>query len=377
MAIQIYSKIKTVVDAAIDRIAFIFDNFEYINVSVSGGKDSTVLAYLALREAMKRNRKVSIFFLDEEVVYDSTIKQVEYLMEELCPQYINPVWLQIPFNLTNATSMKNTQFVVWEEGKHKDWMRPKKSYSIKKRMWSLEDQVISDKNKGFGFYDVFTNYERCHKNTAFLVGMRATESPNRWRAVSKNPVKINGIDTYYATNRTNGNVSFYPLFDWNFHDVWRFIHDENIRYSKIYDYQFMKGFAINEIRCSSLIHERSFKSLCELPEFEPQTYERLCKRIKGIGFAQETGRDSKMFKVRKLPKNYKTWLEYRDFLMNTYPDADKKFIFEKRFAKHLNNNFVARQQCRQLVLNDYENNLPVINKIDPRDELLDYYKEVL
>lgn len=377
MPIQNYSKIENVISAAERRISFIFDNYENINVSISGGKDSTVLAYLALKEANKRNRKISIFFLDEEVVYDSTIKQVEYIMEEMMPENTNPIWLQIPFNLTNATNLQNTQFKVWEEGEHKKWMRPKKGYSIKKRMWDLKDQVVADKNKGFGFYDAFTNFEKCHKDTAFLVGMRATESPNRWRAVSKNPIKVGGRNIFYATKRTNGNASFYPIFDWNFHDVWRFIFENKIKYSKIYDYQFKKGYPISEIRCSSLIHERSFKSLCDLPEFEPKTYDRLCKRIKGLSLVTEKGKDSKMFKVRKLPKNFNTWIDYRDFLMKTYPDESKKWIFEKRFSKHYSNNFVARQQCRQLVLNDYENNLPVTNKLDPKEELLKYYKSVL
>ena len=116
MPIQFYSKTDNVVTSAERRVSFIFDNYEDINVSVSGGKDSTVLAFLALKEAEKRNRKISIFFLDEEVVYDSTIKQVEYLMEDLCPKFTNPVWLQIPFNLTNATNLRNTQFMTWEEG---------------------------------------------------------------------------------------------------------------------------------------------------------------------------------------------------------------------------------------------------------------------
>lgn len=377
MATQIYSKTRNVIDAAKERISFLFDHYENINVSISGGKDSTVLAYLALQEGYKRSRKVSIFFLDEEVVYDSTVKQIEHIMEDMCPDYTNRVWLQIPFNLTNATSLTNTQFLAWEEGKHKVWMRPKKSYSIKKRMWALEDQVVSDKNKGFGFYDVFNNYERCHSDTAFLVGLRATESPNRWRSVSKNPVLVGGKDVYYGTKRSRGNNSFYPIYDWNFHDVWKFIYDEKIRYSKIYDFQSMKGFPISEIRCSSLIHERSFKSLCELPEFEPKTYERLCKRIKGMSLAQEAGRDAKLFRVRKLPKNYQDWKQYRNFLMKTYPDETKKWIFEKRFSKHFDNNYVARQQCRQLILNDYENNLPITNKLDPREELLNYYKSVL
>ena len=83
------------------------------------------------------------------------------------------------------------------------------------------------------------------------------------------------------------------------------------------------------------------------------------------------------YRVRKLPKNYENWMQYRDFLLNTYPDESKKWIFEKRFTKHLNNNYVARQQCRQLVLNDYENNLPVDNKPDPRDERIRKWRELL
>ena len=84
-----------------------------------------------------------------------------------------------------------------------------------------------------------------------------------------------------------------------------------------------------------------------------------------------------MFKVQKLPKNYKTWREYRDFLLMTYPDESKKAIFQKRFAKHLNNEYVARQQCKQLVLNDYENNFPIKNTEDPKTEKIKYWMEVL
>jgi predicted phosphoadenosine phosphosulfate sulfurtransferase len=195
--------------------------------------------------------------------------------------------------------------------------------------------------------------------------------------VVKNPVKINNNLVFWATKMENNNVSIYPLYDWNLSDIFKYIYDNNLKYSKIYDYQFKKGYPVNEIRVSSLIHEKSFKSICDLPEFEPKTYERLCNRIQGINFAQETGKNSKMFKCRILPKNFKTWTSYRDFLLDTYPDKDKKEIFVKRFSKHFNNDFVSRQQCRQLILNDYENNLPIENKEDPRIAIINYYKEVL
>lgn len=361
--------------AARERISFLFDNYESIIVSISGGKDSTVTAHLALVEANRRGRKIGIFFLDEEVVYQSTADQVEYLMS-LYPENTNRLWLQVPFNLTNATSYTDRYLSVWEPRKHKEWMRHKGKKNIVAPPWG-DNPSIRNPAIGFDFYDVIENFESCYTNTAFLVGLRATESPNRWRAMVKNPVQIGGESIYYATKKNNGNASIYPIYDWNFQDVWHYIYDEKLKYSKIYDFQFMKGMGINEIRCSSLIHERSFKSICDLPEFEPKTYEKLCRRIKGIEFAQETGKSSKMFKARKLPQNFSSWITYRNFLIDTYPDPERKRLFEKRFAKHLTNEFVARQQCRQLILNDYENNVPVKNEPDPRDLLIEYYKSVL
>lgn len=375
MPTQIYRPDTNVLVAAQQRICWVFDHFDDIHVSISGGKDSTVLAHLALAEAKRRNRKVGLFFIDEEVVYQSTIDQIEYLME-LYPENTNRLWLQIPFALTNATSLTESQMICWEPGKHKQWMRSKKRYAIQHKPWSLDKETVADKNKGFGFYDVIANWEAMYSNTAFLVGLRATESMNRWRTMVKHPIQVHGERVFWGTAK-GSNFNLYPIYDWNFSDVWRYIHEQGLRYSRIYDYQFRKGTPINEIRVSSLIHEKSFKALCDLPEFEPKTYSRICERIKGISFAQETGKASKMFKVRQLPKNFKTWSAYRDFLLETYPDKQLKQVFMRRFARHLQNEYVARQQCRQLVLNDYENNLPVTNKEDPRQALIAKYMEML
>ena len=103
-----YHPEKNVFEAARERISYIFDNFERIIVSISGGKDSTVLAHLALVEAHKRGRKIGLFYLDEEVVYQATIEQVEYLMS-LYPENTIRYWFQIEFNLTNYVSLTDGQ----------------------------------------------------------------------------------------------------------------------------------------------------------------------------------------------------------------------------------------------------------------------------
>lgn len=368
---------ETVVEAARRRVAFAFDHFDEVIVSISGGKDSTVLAHLALQEAVRRGRRAGLLFLDEEVVYQSTVEQVEYLMD-LEPAATNRMWLQFPFLLTNAASLTEGQLVAWEPGKHKLWMRPRRKDSILGKPWDPETETVRNRKKGdmIGFYDVIENFERSRVGAAFLTGERGAESPNRWRSVVKHPVEIGGQRTHWATRRGE-NVVMKPLFDWNFHDVWRYIAEHELRYSKIYDFMFMKGMPVGEIRCSSLLHERSLKSLVELPEFEPKTYDRLLRRVKGIAYAQELGKDAKAMRARKLPRRHATWRAYRDFLLATHPDLKQRGVFERRFARHLDNEHVARQQVRQLLLNDYENNLPVDNKPDPRDELLAHYRRVL
>lgn len=373
---QSFRRDETVLDAARRRIAFVFDHFEHIVVSVSGGKDSTVLAHLALTEARSRARRIGLFFLDEEVVYEATVAQVDYLMD-LMPEATTKLWLQIPFRLTNATSATESQLVCWEPGKHKLWMRPKKSFGMAHAPWDRAIETVRNRAKGFGFYDALENFERTYTGAAFLVGLRAAgESPNRWRAVTRNPIDVGGQRVYWGT-RKGANHTLYPVYDWNYFDVWRYIHDEGLRYHKAYDWMFREGVHPGEMRVSSLIHERSFHALCSLPSFEPKTYDRLLKRVKGIALAQETAKAATLFRATKLPKNFASWRTYRDHLIATSLDPAHVPLFAKRFARQRDNEYVARQQCRQLVLNDYENNLGIDDADDPRDAMIAYYREVL
>lgn len=49
---------KNTYEAAIERMNYIFDNFESIYLSFSAGKDSTVMLHIAMEVAMQRNRKI-------------------------------------------------------------------------------------------------------------------------------------------------------------------------------------------------------------------------------------------------------------------------------------------------------------------------------
>ena len=74
---------KDVYTAAKERVSYIFDEFENICVSFSGGKDSGVVLNLCIDEARRRKRKIGVLFIDLEAFYEKTIEFVERIIENI------------------------------------------------------------------------------------------------------------------------------------------------------------------------------------------------------------------------------------------------------------------------------------------------------
>ena len=63
MAAKIFQN-QSVYAASVERVKKIFDAFEKVYVSFSGGKDSSVMSHLIFLEARKRSRKVGVLIID-------------------------------------------------------------------------------------------------------------------------------------------------------------------------------------------------------------------------------------------------------------------------------------------------------------------------
>jgi predicted phosphoadenosine phosphosulfate sulfurtransferase len=196
--------------------------------------------------------------------------------------------------------------------------------------------------------------------TCFLVGLRSEESLNRYRAVTRNSAVA---DVPWSSKTSGKAVRFYPLYDFTFEDIWTYLGKFKVKYNKIYDYMYAKGMGMNKMRVSNLIHEQSFHCLTTLQEFDFDTYEKLAKRLKGVHTAAKTAEQQSMYQTNKRPAAFKTWAAYRDFLLENLPLTSKE-TFSARFTKQKQTTANARQQCRQLLLNDHENNVPVISQDD-------------
>lgn len=356
---RIYKQ-NNVLDGARERIGLLFDRFEHITVSVSGGKDSSILFYLAWQEAVKRGRTIDVTFIDQEAEFRNSIEIVRHI--EAHPN-VKMNWYQIPFQMTNSVSYEQDYLDCWGGKQLRDY-EPNSIKNIgdtKNLTWETLLPVIEKQ---------FT------QPTAQLIGLRSAESLNRYRAVTKNPA----LDDIYWSSKTSNPklINFYPIYSWGFDDVWRFMHDERIRYNKIYDFQFAKGYNKEDMRISCLIHEKSYHCLADLPEFEPDTFEWLCRRVKGIDTAMRYSKEKQMYSNEKLPTHYKNWKEFRDFLLNYHPNKAQKERFVKRFENHPVRDEVHKQQVGQLLINDWENITDVkTDQAEKRKEIKQKYLDVL
>lgn len=357
-----HNRDKNVYEAALDRIRLIFDTHEKVIVSFSGGKDSTVIAHLAREVAAEKKRSFYLFYLDQEIEYSSTIDFVDEMMKM---EYVIPLWFQIPCLLTNTSSM--TQHVIdpWNPDKKHLWIRGQKIKATKAVTWDVSGVPFTfPERQMYGFYGLVQCMEALFRGgdgmPAQLIGLRADESLDRLRAVTKNP----GIPGIAWSTRGKSAVKYYPIYDWQFRDIWIYLGKNNLPYNWMYDYFHLKGYTAGKMRLSNLLHEKAYECIADLQEFEPKLYDRMIDRCMGIATAQEyAGRGGAIFKATQLPRRFKAWTEYRDYLLDTLPNQEHADIFRRRFEKQFQNDYVVRQQVNRILIYDV-NNFKKINNLD-------------
>lgn len=318
MAVKYYLK-QTVLEAAKERIAYLFDEFEHVVVGYSAGKDSTVVFELALEEAQKRGRlPLDVMFLDQEAEWQATVDLTRKIRER---PGVRLHWLQVPIKLFNATSSADDWLQCWTPGEEDKWMRPKEPGAVTENVYGTDR-----------FAEMFTAWMRYHyagKKACYLSGVRTEESPTRMMGLT-HMASYKWIT--WGKKLTPGlHWTFYPIYDWSWTDVWKAILDHKWPYNKVYDYQYRYGVSINDMRVSNVHHETAVKALFWLQEIEPETYAKLTQRIGGVDMAGKMGTAD--FFVRKLPHMFRGWKEYRDHLLKNLIDEQYHAKFIKHFEK--------------------------------------------
>lgn len=322
---------KNVYEALQDRLKFIFDNFDNIYVSFSGGKDSGLLLNMVLsyKRRNKIAKKIGVFHQDFEAQYQTTTDFVSRMFENNLRD-IEPYWVCLPMGSRCAVSNYQMYWYPWDPDKEELWVRPMPKMPY----------IINMNNNPFDFYrykmvqeDLYAEfgewYSRQKKGkTICLLGIRADESLNRYRAYANDRKTImqgNQWTTKMGENWWNA----YPIYDWTTKDVWIANGKFDYDYNRIYDLFWKAGLSISQMRVASPYHESAKESLNLYRVLEPATWVRVVSRVQGANFGAIYG-SSHALGARKieLPPGH-TWRSYVKFLLATLPEAMRRNYIEK------------------------------------------------
>jgi predicted phosphoadenosine phosphosulfate sulfurtransferase len=329
---------NNVYDAAIERLNLVFDEFERVCVSFSGGKDSSVLFQLAYEIAQKRGRELGVLFIDLEGQYKVTIDHVE---EIVCLPDLEVYWVCLPINLRNAVSAFDPHWYSWDPKQHDLWVRDLPPH----------DCVVSDVDY-FPFYWYGMEFEEltprfAHwfargQSCASLVGIRSDESLNRFRTIVRERAsryKGHGYSTRISDpDKKSGNemvYNFYPIYDWRVEDVWSYVGKHEHPYNKLYDYMYLAGESIHRMRICQPYGDDQRMGLNQFHKIEPDTWFRIVQRVAGANYGAryKGGKILGYHRGLGLPPGH-TWESYTRLLLDTLPIKSREH-FKAKFAVFL------------------------------------------
>lgn len=323
---------KNVYESAKERISFIFNEFDNICVSFSGGKDSGVVLNLAIEEARKRKRKIGVVFIDLEAWYKKTEEFINRMIFNNL-DVLEPYWICLPMKSDNSLSYFEPFWIWWERGKEDIWVRPmpQNEYVINlnnnKLDFYKENMTFEDFVKEFG------NWYGKGKKTACLLGIRANESLNRYRAIVMDKTKYKNKN--YSTLVKNETYNFYPIYDWTVDDIWTYNGKFEKDYNHLYDLFYKAGISIYKMRVDEPFGDTCKAGLNMFKVIEPETWFRVANRVSGANMGALYNHNKIMNSNYTLPKGH-TWKTFTEFLLDTLPKdtADNYRVKFYKFAKY-------------------------------------------
>lgn len=318
---------QTVYEATLERLEYIFNEFDNVLVAFSGGKDSGVCLNLCYDYAKEHNMldKLAMYHMDYEAQYQMTTDYVDETFKQF--NDIRRFWLCLPIKAQCACNMSGGYWTPWESSKRAIWVRPIPEY----------DYVITEATAEFEYnltdYEVQDNFSfwfsSKYGKTAVIIGIRAGESLNRYRAI-KSERKVNGYkNKNYIVSKDELTINAYPIYDWETSDVWTYNAKFEKPYNKLYDLYYQAGLTIEQMRVASPFNDCAGATLKYYKVIDPNNWGKMIGRVNGVNFLGLYGDTTAMgWKKIKKPPNF-TWREYCYFLLDTLDEETRNHYLEK------------------------------------------------
>ncbi|MCO7246384.1 DUF3440 domain-containing protein [Halomonas sp. Mc5H-6] len=318
-----------VYQAAMKRLAYVFEHFDNVYVSFSGGKDSGVLLELALAYVREHapHRRIGVFHIDYEAQYTATTDYVDRTYERLSGEVEN-LRCCAPLKCPTCTSMYETHWRPWDPDKRELWVRDLPPECLT----AEEIDIVAPSMSDYEFQVEFSTWHHQRhqaERTCVLVGIRADESLDRWRTIVSDR-NINKFDKrVWTTKVAEGVYNAYPIYDWSVEDIWTANARFGWDYNELYDLMHYAGVPLHAQRVASPFHSAAKGSLRLYRVIDPHVWGKMVSRVNGVNFTAIYGSTTAMgWKNIQKPSHF-TWKQYALFLLDTLPPETAETFRQK------------------------------------------------
>ena len=308
-------KDQDVLSAARDRYKFIFNNFDNVCFSFSGGKDSSLMIQMANIVAKKLNKVFDVMYIDLEAQYKHTIDHV-YELKELS-QIRDFYHVALPLYLRNAVSVLQPKWICWKPEDKELWVRdlPEDRINLTNNYLPFYDRVME-------FEEFVPSFNKWYADTkggmcAVGVGIRADESLNRFRTIALPKNKVMFKNKPWTTQIYKNTFNFYPLYDFKTQDVWGAVSLLDLKYNKIYELMYKNGLSIHEQRLCQPYGDDQRNGLDQFKALEADTWEKILNRVNGVNFGNIYCRSYALGNIKSFKPDFMSWEQYTVFLLES------------------------------------------------------------
>lgn len=258
-------------DLALERLHHVFERFDQISVSFSGGKDSTTCLNLALQVATETKRlPLTVITFDEEAIPPET---VEYTARVAARPDVAFQWWCVPIEHRNTCSEREPYWYPWAPEARAKWVRDLPAGALQEDAWPGTFRRI-------GIAELMPALFPRSKGTACaILGIRTQESLSRFHAIAAKPGPLAFM------TRDPQLVKAYPIYDWNTEDVWLAPQRLGWDYNRAYDLMEAAGITRPNQRCAPPFGEQSIRRLHTYQTCWPELWAKMTDRVIGAATA--------------------------------------------------------------------------------------------
>ena len=259
---------EVLIARTVDRFHQLFDSYDNVWVSWSGGKDSTCILECGAIAARERGIPLAVNFYDEEVIPKGT---VEFAMRMRERDDLDFRWHCIPIVDNNAWEPDNPYWYPWEPESEPLWVRPLPEFAVT----SVPGYDPGKKRYSLEFLDHHIARALLPKTTVSCIGRRMAESPVRG-AIGR---RLGWLQPTIGKRRYAAIAS--PILDWNNLDVWNVIMEMGWDWNRTYMRMWQAGQLWSRLRIGPLFGEEPSSNAHLIRLWAPELWGPATLRVPG------------------------------------------------------------------------------------------------